>query len=69
MLELQMIWAWTTAHIDALRHDEDGNRTADGGFTTLEWVALAGVVITAAVIVATVLMNKARTGANNVNVQ
>lgn len=69
MLELQMLWAWTTAGINALRHDEDGNRDIDGGFTTLEWVAIAGVVVAAAIVVATVLLNKAKTGANNVNVQ
>ena len=34
-----------------------------------EWVAIAGVVIVAAIVVATILMNKAKTGANNINVQ
>ena len=64
MIQLQMLWAWTNARIDKVR-DESG----DGGFSTLEWVAIAGVVIVAAIVVATILMNKAKDGANNVNVQ
>lgn len=64
MLELRMLWTWMTARIEKVRDQGD-----DAGFTTLEWVAIAGVVIVAAIVVATVLMNKAKTGANNVNVQ
>ena len=65
MLQLQMLWAWTNARIDKIR-EESGD---DAGFSTLEWVAIAGVVIVAAIVVATILMNKAKDGANNVNVQ
>jgi hypothetical protein len=65
MIQLQMLWAWTNARIDKIRK-ESGD---DAGFSTLEWVALAGVVIVAAIVVATILMNKAKDGANNVNVQ
>jgi hypothetical protein len=65
MIQLQMLWAWTNARIDKIR-DESGD---DAGFSTLEWVAIAGVVIVAAIVVATILMNKAKDGANNVNVQ
>ncbi len=65
MTELQVLWAWANARIGKAR-EEHGN---DAGFTTLEWVAITGVVIVAAIVVATILMNKAKTGANNVNVQ
>ncbi|MDP9093019.1 MAG: hypothetical protein QOI90_3593 [Mycobacterium sp.] len=65
MIQLQMLWAWTNARIDKIR-EESGD---DAGFSTLEWVAIAGVVIVAAIVVATILMNKAKDGANNVNVQ
>ena len=65
MTELQVLWAWVHARIGKIR-DEHGD---DAGFTTLEWVAIAGVVIVAAIIVATLLMNKAKTGAGKVNVQ
>lgn len=68
MIEIKVLWAWVHAQIGTLRErrEEQGN---DAGFTTLEWVAIAGVVIVAAIVVATVLMNKAKDGANNVNVQ
>lgn len=70
MVELQVLWAWTAARIYTIRrHASPDGGESDGGFTTLEWVAIAGVVIVAAVTVATVLMNKAKQGANNVNVQ
>lgn len=65
MIQLQVLWAWTNARIDKIR-EESGD---DAGFSTLEWVAIAGVVIVAAIVVATILMNKAKDGANNVNVQ
>jgi hypothetical protein len=65
MIQLQMIWAWANARIGKIR-EESGD---DAGFSTLEWVAIAGVVIVAAVVVATILMNKAKDGANKVNVQ
>lgn len=65
MIQLQMLGAWTNARIDKIRK-ESGD---DAGFSTLEWVAIAGVVIVAAIVVATILMNKAKDGANNVNVQ
>jgi hypothetical protein len=65
MTELQVLWAWVNARIGKVR-EEHGD---DAGFTTLEWVAIAGVVIVAAIIIATILMNKAKDGANNVNVQ
>ena len=65
MIQLQMLWAWTNARISKVR-EESGD---DAGFSTLEWVAIAGVVIVAAIVVATILMNKAKDGANNVNVQ
>ena len=63
MIQLEMLWAWTNARIAKIREEPDA------GFSTLEWVAIAGVVIVAAIVVATILMNKAKTGANNVNVQ
>lgn len=65
MIELQMLWAWIDARIGKIRNQHGD----DAGFTTLEWVAIAGVVIVAAIVVATVLMNKAKNGANKVNVQ
>lgn len=65
MTELQVLWAWVNARIGKIR-DEHGE---DAGFTTLEWVAIAAVVIVAAIVVATILMNKAKSGANKVNVQ
>ena len=60
-----MVSAWAAARIGRIRA-ESGE---DAGFSTLEWVAIAGVVIVAAIVVATILMNKAKDGANNVNVQ
>lgn len=65
MIELQMLWAWANARIGKIG-EENGD---DAGFSTLEWVAIAGVVIVAAIVVATILMNKAKNGANSVNVQ
>jgi hypothetical protein len=65
MIQLQMLWAWANARIGKIR-EESGD---DAGFSTLEWVAIAGVVIVAAIVVATILMNKAKDGANKVNVQ
>lgn len=65
MTELQLLWAWVNARIGKAR-EKHGD---DAGFTTLEWVAIAGVVIVAAIIIATILMKKATDGANNVNVQ
>ena len=63
MLELQLLWVWVRARIEVIRDDDDA------GFGTLEWVALAGVVIVAAIVVATVLMQKAKDGASRVNIQ
>jgi hypothetical protein len=65
MIQLQILWAWTNARIGKIREES----ADDAGFSTLEWVAIAGVVIVAAIVVATILMNKAKDGANNVNVQ
>ncbi|MDT0262282.1 hypothetical protein [Jatrophihabitans lederbergiae] len=64
MIELQMLRAWANVRVATIREEGD-----EDGFTTLEWVAIAGIVIVAAIVVATVLMNKAKDGANNVNVQ
>ena len=65
MIQLHMLWAWTNARIGKIREDSGD----DAGFSTLEWVAIAGVVIVAAIVVATTLMQKAKDGASNVNVQ
>lgn len=62
MIELQVLWAWVAARAEKARQEDDG-------FSTLEWVAIAGVVVVAAIIVATILMNKAKSGAHNINVQ
>lgn len=72
MSELQLLWAWMTAHLDSIRvrqHERHDGQDPEAGFTTLEWVAIAAVVIVAAIVVATLLMNKAKTAAGNVNVQ
>lgn len=69
MSELQMLWAWMTARVRVIRDQHEDGHGNDAGFTTLEWVAIAAVVIVAAIVVATVLMNKAKDGANNVSVQ
>jgi hypothetical protein len=66
MIHLEMLWAWTNARIQKIREEQGGD---DGGFSTLEWVAIAGVVIVAAIVVATILMNKAKSAANSVTVQ
>ena len=66
MIHLQLLWAWTNARIDKIREEQGGD---DAGFSTLEWVAIAGVVVVAAIVVATILMNKAKSGTNNINVQ
>lgn len=62
--ELLLIRAWVSARIAKVRDNGE-----DAGFTTLEWVAIAAVIIAAAIIIATVLMNKGKKAANNVNVQ
>lgn len=64
MIELDLVWAWARARIDKIREDNE-----EGGFSTLEWVGIAGIVVVAAIVVATILMNKAKSGADNVNVQ
>jgi len=64
MIELQMIWVWAQARIAKIREEGD-----DAGFTTLEWMAIAGVVIVAAIIIAKVLMDKGKKAADGVNVQ
>ncbi|MGH3626503.1 MAG: hypothetical protein ACRDRL_03535 [Sciscionella sp.] len=69
MTQLQLLWAWMHARLGNGRDTDDGVDGSDAGFTTLEWVAIAGVVIVAAIVVATILMNEAKTGANNVKVQ
>ena len=60
-----MVGAWAAERIGMIRAQAGD----DAGFSTLEWVAIAGVVIVAAIVVATILMNKAKDGANSVNVQ
>ena len=65
MIELQLVSTWATERIGRIRAESSD----DAGFSTLEWVAIAGVVIVAAIVVATILMNKAKDGANSVNVQ
>lgn len=69
MIHLQLLWAWMHARLGNPRDTDDDADGSDAGFTTLEWVAIAGVVIVAAIVVATVLMNEAKTGASNVKVQ
>jgi len=69
MIQLQLLWAWMHARLGNDRDTDDGVDGSDAGFTTLEWVAIAGVVIVAAIVVATVLMTEAKNGANNVKVQ
>ena len=65
LIELQLVGAWAAERIGRIRAESRD----DAGFSTLEWVAIAGVVIVAAIVVATILMNKAKDGANSVNVQ
>jgi hypothetical protein len=65
LIELQLVGAWAAGRIGRIR----AKSSEDAGFSTLEWVAIAGVVIVAAIVVATILMNKAKDAANNVNVQ
>ena len=65
MIELQLVGAWAAERIGRIRAESSD----DAGFSTLEWVAIAGVVIVAAIVVATILMNKAKDGANSVNIQ
>ena len=69
MIHLQLLWAWMYARLGNARDTDDGADGSDAGFTTLEWVAIAGVVIVAAIVIATILMNTAKTGAQNVKVQ
>ena len=65
MTEMTMLYAWAQARLRQLRHGDSD----DAGFGTLEWVALAGVIIIAAIVVATTLMNTAKDGAARVKVQ
>ncbi len=58
-----MVWLWAQLRLAQLRgSDEDG-------FATLEWVAMAGIIVAAAVVIAVLLMTKAKNAASNVNVQ
>lgn len=66
MTELQMLWAYMRARIANVRGDDD---RSDAGFTTLEWMAIAGIVVAAAIVIATVLMTKGKDAASNLNVQ
>lgn len=65
MVQIQMLWAWAAGRLAKVRDEQD----KDAGFTTLEWVAVAAIVLVAAIAIATVLMNRARTAADGVNVQ
>jgi hypothetical protein len=67
MIELQMARTYVRAHLDRVRADIDEDD--DAGFTTLEWMAIAGVVVAAAIIIAVIVMNKAKDASNNINVQ
>lgn len=70
MIQLQLLWAWMHARLGTNRDtDDDSGERLDAGFTTLEWVAIAGVVIVAAIVIATLLMQTAKDGAGNVKVQ
>jgi len=62
--EILLIRAWVNTRIAKIRDNGE-----DAGFTTLEWVAITAVIIAAAIIIATVLMNKGKKAANNVNLQ
>jgi hypothetical protein len=64
MIEMQLLWAWVNTRYAKIREQGD-----DAGFSTVEWVGLAGVVVVAAIVVATIIMNKAKVGAEHVNVQ
>jgi hypothetical protein len=63
--ELLLIRAWVNARIAKIRDNGE-----DAGFTTLEWVAIAAVVVAGAIVIAIILMNKGKKAANNnVNLQ
>ena len=63
MVEIQMVYWWAVLRLRTLRDH------SDDGFTVLEWVAGAAIVIAAAIIIATILMNKGKAKANQTNLQ
>ena len=63
MAEIQMVYWWAVFRLRTLRDN------SDDGFTVLEWVAGAAIVIAAAIIIATILMNKGKAKANQTNLQ
>ena len=64
MVEIRMVYWWALLRLRTLR---DNGR--DDGFTVLEWVAGAAIVIAAAIIIATILMSKGKAKANQTNLQ
>ena len=67
MIEIQMVYWWAAFRLQALRDNRD--QRGDDGFTVLEWVAGAAIVIAAAIVITTVLMNKGKSKANTTNLQ
>ena len=63
MVEIQMVYWWAVFRLHTLRDNRDD------GFTVLEWVAGAAIVIAAAIIIATILMSKGKAKANQTTLQ
>ena len=64
MVEIRMVYWWAVLRLRTLR-----DNSGDAGFTVLEWVAGAAIVIAAAIIIATILMSKGKAKANQTNLQ
>ena len=64
MVEIRMVYWWAVLRLRTLR-----DNSGDDGFTVLEWVAGAAIVIAAAIIIATILMSKGKEKANQTNLQ
>ena len=64
MVEIRMVYWWAVLRLRTLRDNR-----GDDGFTVLEWVAGAAIVIAAAIIIATILMSKGKAKANQTNQQ
>jgi hypothetical protein len=63
MVQIQMVWAWFSARIEAVR-EQDGDRGE-----IVNTAIVIGLLAAAAIIVGAILLTKATSAANNVQTQ
>jgi hypothetical protein len=64
MIEIRLIWAWLASRAAALREAD-----RDSGVETLSWVVLTALIVAAAIAVAAIIIAKAKSAANNIQLQ